>query len=96
MRPSEALHLNRDRVRQIAVGHRVQDVRVFGSVARGEDTEESDLDLLVLPTEHTTLFDIWAIRLEVRKLLGVDVDVLTPDELPDAHRVRILEESEPV
>ena len=69
---------------------------MFGSVARGEDTEESDLDLLVAPTEETTLMDIGAIRHELKQLLGVDVDVLTPGALPERYRDQILEEARPV
>ncbi|QJW84969.1 nucleotidyltransferase family protein [Ramlibacter terrae] len=93
MRPSEALELHRDRIREIALRHRVSDVHVFGSASRGEDTESSDLDLLSEPTEETTLFDICAIRLELKQLLGVEVDVLTPNSLPDACRDRVLREA---
>lgn len=82
MRPSEIIRLHRARIREIVLSHRVQDVRLFGSVARGEDTEHSDLDLLVLPTEQTTLMDIGAIRHELKQLLGIEVDVLTPGSLP--------------
>lgn len=60
MRPSEALHHHRDAIRRIVESHRTRDVRVFGSVARGGDTEQSDLDLLVDPTPRTTLFDMGA------------------------------------
>lgn len=91
MRPSEALAQHRGRVRQIALRHRVRDVRVFGSTARGEDTDGSDLDLLVEPTEATTLLDIGAIQQELTQLLGVGVDVLTPNALPDVHRSSILD-----
>ena len=69
---------------------------MFGSVARGEDVEGSDLDLLVAPTADTTLMDIGAIRHELKQVLGLDVDVLTPNALPDEHRERILEEAQPV
>ena len=96
MRPSEALELHRDRIREIALRHRVSDVRVFGSASRGEDTESSDLDLLVEPTAETTLFDLGAIRLEVRALLGVDIDVLTPNALPDSCRSRVIDEAVPL
>ena len=96
VRPSQAVHLHRSRIRQIALSHRVQDVRIFGSVARGEDQEGSDLDLLVAPTDETTLMDIGAIRQELKQLLGIEVDVLTPGSLPDQHRDRILAEARPV
>jgi predicted nucleotidyltransferase len=55
MRPSVALKLHRDSIREIALRHRVKNVRVFGSVLHGNDTEDSDLDLLVEPTDETTL-----------------------------------------
>jgi uncharacterized protein len=96
MRPSEALALHRTRIREIALSHRVRDVRVFGSAASGADTPESDLDLLVEPTPQTTLLDIGAIRFELKALLGIDVDVLTPDALPDKFRAQVLREARPV
>ena len=74
----------------------MQDVRVFGSVLYGDDTETSDLDLLVEPTPQTTLFDIGAIRFELKELLGVEVDILTPDSLPDTCRAHVLKEARPV
>lgn len=67
-----------------------------GSVLRGQDTDSSDLDILIGPPLETTLFDIGAIRHELGKLLGVPVDVLTPDALPDTFRCRVLSEAAPV
>ena len=96
MRPSEALLLHRARIREIALSHRVSNVRVFGSVIRGEDDANSDLDLLVEPTAHTTLLDIGAIRYELKCLLGIEVDVLTPDGLPQRFREQVLREATPV
>ena len=52
MRPSQALESNRAAIRDIAARHRVHDVRVFGSVVRGTDTDGSNLDLLVETTEQ--------------------------------------------
>lgn len=69
---------------------------MFGSTARGEDTEDSDLDLLVEPTSETTLLDIGAIRFELKQLLGREIDVLTPDALPDKVRAQVLKEAQPV
>lgn len=96
MRPSQALQLHREAVRQIALQRHVQNIRVFGSVLRGEDTDDSDLDLLVDSTPETTLMDIGAIRYELRKLLGVPVDVLTPKALPDSFREQVLLEARPI
>lgn len=96
MRPSEALRAHRNEIRRIVTAHRAENVRVFGSVSRGEDTEGSDIDLLIDPTAETTLFDIGAIRHELLKLLGVRVDVLTPQALPERFRARVLAEAVPV
>ena len=96
MRPSEALNLYRSRIREIALSHRVSSVRVFGSVLHGDDVASSDLDLLVEPTPETTLMDIGAIRYELKKLLGFEVDVLTPNGLPLSFRDQVLREAVPV
>lgn len=93
MRPSLALQTNRAAVREIALRHRVSDIRVFGSVLHGDDKDGSDLDLLVEPTNETTLMDIGAIRYELRQLLGIDVDVLTPKALPESFRAQVLAEA---
>jgi predicted nucleotidyltransferase len=69
---------------------------VFGSVVQGEDTDDSDLDLLIDPSPDTTLLDIGAIRHELRKILGVPVDVLTPMALPDTFLEAVLAEAVPV
>jgi predicted nucleotidyltransferase len=96
MRPSEALSLHRTRIREIALSHRVSGVRVFGSALRGDDGPDSDLDLLVDPTPQTTLMDIGAIRYELKHLLGIEVDVLTPGGLPLKFRDQVLREAMPV
>ena len=96
MRPSEALKLHRDRIREIALSHRVTNPRVFGSVLRGEDTEDSDLDILVEPTKETTLMDIGAIQLEISELLKISIDVLTPRALPEKFRHIVEQEAQPI
>ncbi|KRA07395.1 nucleotidyltransferase family protein [Acidovorax sp. Root568] len=93
MRPSEALSLHRSQIREIALSHRVSSVRLFGSALHGDDTADSDLDLLVEPTAQTTLMDIGAIRFELKQLLGVEVDVLSPNSLPAAIRDHVLREA---
>ena len=63
---------------------------------RGVDSDDSDLDLLVDPTSETTLMDIAAIQVALERLLGVSVDVLTPNALPDKFRSQVLAEAEQV
>ncbi|MEI8325180.1 MAG: nucleotidyltransferase family protein [Betaproteobacteria bacterium] len=93
MRPSLALNAHREAIRSIALRHRVTNVRVFGSVVHGDDTEDSDLDLLVEPTSETTMMDIGAIRYELKQLLGIPVDVLTPNGLPAKFRGQVVAEA---
>jgi uncharacterized protein len=69
---------------------------VFGSVVHGDDTEQSDLDILIDPTADTTLMDVAGIQVELERLLGVAVDVLTPRALPAKFRGIVLAEAVPV
>ncbi|MDQ5886720.1 MAG: nucleotidyltransferase family protein [Chitinivorax sp.] len=96
MKPSTALQTHRDAIRRIVAAHRAGNARIFGSVLHGNDAEGSDLDLLVDPTSTTTLMDIAAIQLELEQLLGVTVDVLTPNALPATFRASVLSEARPV
>ncbi len=96
MKPSKALALNRAAVLHVVESHRARNARVFGSVLHGLDTDSSDLDILIDPTPETTLFDIGAIRHKLGQLLGVQVDVLTPNALPDKFRAQVLAEARPV
>ena len=73
-------------IRRIVAAHRAKNARVFGSVIHGEDTEDSDLDILIDPTPETTLMDVAAIQVELERLLRVTVDVLTPKALPEKSR----------
>lgn len=76
--------------------HRARNVREFGSVLCGQDTDESDLDFFIDPTPETTLLDIGAIRHELGRLLGVPVDAPIPNALPDHFRAVVLAEARPV
>lgn len=93
MKPSEAVKLHRDDIRRIVERHHAGNPRVFGSVVHGADTADSDLDLLVDPTEQTTLLSIVRIENELRRLLGVQVDVQTPDSLSERFRQTVLGEA---
>lgn len=96
MKPSEALLVHRDAVLRVVEAHRGRNAQVFGSVLRGSGTKQSDLDILIDPTPDTTLFDVGAFRMELRKLLGLPVDVLTPNGLPDDFRDAVLAQAHPV
>jgi len=96
MKPSEALASNRAAIRHVVESHRALNARVFGSMLHGQDTDNSDLDILIDPTPETTLMDVAAIQVELQRLLGVLVDVLTPKALPDAFRSRVLSEAVPI
>jgi len=96
MRPSEALKANRDEILRIVQMNNAHNVRVFGSVLHGEDTETSDLDLLVDTTPQTSLLDIARIKKGLTAVLGVPVDVLTPRALPEKFRELVLAEAQPV
>lgn len=96
MKPSEALSRHREDIRRIVEARHARNARVFGSVLHGHDTERSDLDILVDTTDKTSLLDIGYIRHELSTLLGVPVDVLTPDSLPDSFRDEVLSKAVPV
>jgi len=96
MKPSFALHAHRAEIRSVVERHGVRNARVFGSVLHGDDQEGSDLDILVDPMPETTLFDIGAIRHELGQLLGIPVDVLTPNALPDSFRAKVIAEAQPL
>lgn len=96
MKPSEAMRLHRNDIHSVVEQNRTRNPRVFGSVLHGDDTDESDLDLLVDPTPGTTLMDIARIQNRLQQILGVPVDVLTPKALPAKFRDRVLKEATPV
>ena len=96
MRPSKALKLHRASIRRIVEAHHALNARVFGSVIHGDDSDDSDLNILIDPTPDTTMLDIGAIRHELHVLLGVAVDVVTPKALPDSFRHQVIAEAVPV
>jgi predicted nucleotidyltransferase len=73
-----------------------QNVRVFGSVARGGDTESSDVDLLVDLDDGVGLVALVGLKRELTELLGVDVDVVPADSLKSRLRDEVLAESVPL
>jgi uncharacterized protein len=89
LRPSEALAKHRDEVLAIIARYPVSNPRIFGSVARGEDVEGSDVDILVEPAGALSLFDLAGLELELEALLQVPVGVHTPGEFRPKNLERI-------
>lgn len=83
----------REDITRIAAAHGARNVRVFGSVQRGEATSTSDLDLLVEMSAGRSLFDLVALGEELEEALGVEVDVVTEGSLSPYLRDRILAEA---
>ena len=96
MRPSVALERGRQVIRETSVRFRTTNPRIFGSVLHGTDRDGSDLDLLVDALPGATLFDLGGLQDELETLLGVHVDLLTPDDLPPKLRASVLAEAQPV
>jgi uncharacterized protein len=96
MKPSQALDLHRAELRELVARHGVLRPRVFGSVVHGNDTDESDLDLLVDATSTTTLLTLAGLQIEAERLLHVPVDVRTPKDLSRKFRDQVLEEAVPL
>jgi len=96
MKPSVALDLKRSAVREAAGRFRAANPRIFGSVLHGTDEDGSDLDLLVDALPGATLFDLGGLQAELEELLGVQVDLLTPGDLPARFREQVLAQAQPV
>jgi len=96
MRVQDLLKEKREEILRIAAAHGARNVRVFGSVVRGEADETSDVDLLVTLEPGTTLLDHAALILELEELLGRKVDVVSERGLYWLLRRRILKEARPL
>lgn len=88
--------MKRNAVRETVFRFRATNPRVFGSVLHGTDRDGSDIDLLVDALPDATLLDLGDLAEELKLLLGVDVDLLTPGDLPPKFRAKVLAEAQPV
>jgi predicted nucleotidyltransferase len=92
----ELLRTKREKIMEICQKHGVSDLRVFGSLARGEGTEQSDVDFLVeVGPVHSPWFPAGFVA-DLEDLLGVPVDVVTRDSLHWFIKDRVLEEARPL
>lgn len=86
----------RAEILRLAKEYRADKVRVFGSVARGDNTSVSDVDLLVQPRPGCSLFDLGGLLEDLQDLLNCRVDLVTEDGLKPRLRERILREAVPL
>lgn len=99
MRPSEILKERRDLVKEIAQQYSnkgLYNLRIFGSVADGTDTEESDIDFLVDTEDGVGLFALGGLYSALEDLLQCKIDLLSSRELPNRVKNRILMEAKPI
>ena len=95
MRPSAALAANRHATRQVVIRFNTANLRVFGSVLPHADREGSDLDLID-PLRSATLLEPGGLEAELEEMLGVQICLLTPGDLPLKFRAEVLSQTQPV
>jgi uncharacterized protein len=96
MSPNELLREKREDILRVASKRGASNVRVFGSVARGEADAKSDIDLLVDLEPGRSLFDLGGLLMDLQDLLGRKVDVVTERGLRERIRARVLQEAIPL
>lgn len=90
------LEARREDILRIAARHGAANVRLFGSVARGDSRPDSDIDLLVEMEPGRSLLDIGALLMELQQLLGRKVDIVEPEGLHWYIRDQVLQEAVPL
>lgn len=96
MEPHELIKEKRQEVLELAAKHGAKNVRLFGSVARGEADSASDIDFLVEFESGRSLLDLGGLVMDLQELLGREVDVLTEKGLRARIRERVLKEAVPL
>ncbi len=92
----ELLQDKREEILRLAARHGALNLRVFGSVARGEARPDSDVDFLVELAPGRTLFDLGGLLMDLQDLLGRSVDIVTEKGLHWYIRDRVLKEAVPL
>ncbi|HMD84883.1 MAG TPA: nucleotidyltransferase family protein [Terriglobia bacterium] len=96
MRIDQLLEEKREEIRRVAARHGAMNVRVFGSVARGEARQDSDLDLLVDTGPETSSWFPAGLVLDLEDILGCKVEVVTEKGLNPYLKERVLQEALPL
>ena len=96
MRLEELLKEKREDILRLAAQHGAEQIRVFGSAARGDADEQSDIDFLVEMESGRSLLDMGGLLMDLQNLLGCKVDVVSVKGLKARIRDRVLKEAVPV
>lgn len=96
MKLDELLRAKKQEILRIAKEHGVIRIRTFGSVARGEATEKSDIDFLIRLGEGRSLLDLIGFKQDIEELLGRKVDVVSEGGVSPYLKDRILHEAAPL
>lgn len=92
----ELLESRREEILKICEHYGAHNVRIFGSVARGESDSNSDIDILVDMEPGRSLFDLGGLLYDLQQMLGVEVDVVTEKGLRSRIREHVLDEAVPL
>jgi len=92
----QTLRQRREEILRLAKQYRAADVRVFGSVARRESTEQSDVDVLIKTQPGCSLLDLGGLLEDLQELLNCRVDLVVEDGLKPRLRDRVLREAVPL
>jgi len=90
---AEIIGNKREQVLALAAQHGAANVRIFGSVARNEASDESDVDMLVTFPKENSIFDLVALWLDLQDLLGREVSLVTDSMLRDRFQANVLEDA---
>ena len=93
METFNTLQVKKTEILALATKHGASNVRLFGSVVRGEEQQDSDVDLLVDMQENRSLFDLIGLQQDIEKILDRKVDILTPNGINRYLKERILAEA---
>jgi uncharacterized protein len=96
MKPSFVFEDHREMIKSVIARYSVANPRLFGSIVTGKDHDGSDIDLLVDALPGTTFIDLCSLQDELEDMLGVSVDLRTPQEISLRFRDKVLAEARPV
>lgn len=95
MKPSDIFYANRDAIREMFLKNhpRLSNLRVFGSVARGEDTGNSDIDFLVAANQNASVFELGGLYSDLEEYFGQNFDLIEEQSIPEQFKAEIFNEA---